>query len=582
MNNQIQNRAKPLELELLCKKLEQDYSGKIMGEGPSQDSQKRNFLSKAIAAFVLHEEGAASLGDAVSASVDGGIDHGIDSIFIDSNHVIWLVQSKYIDAGIGEPELGDVSKFRDGIIDLLHGKFERFNEAIIKKEIQIKQAINSGVCKVKAILAYSGTAISEDRRNIFSDIEKAFNDSSPEFISCYAYGLSTLHELHVSCLVDESIDDEIELVNFGHIQSPYKAYYGQINAEKLLDLWNKHKHMLVEKNIRRFKGDTSVNQSLAKTLDNSPEHFFYFNNGITFLCNSISENYPRDSTRQKGKFKVRGLSIINGAQTVGVLGNKSIDYYQQHPTQVFVTFLCLSGTPDNFSIEVTQARNRQNTVDLEDFASLDDNQIRLKDTLDMAGITYLIKQGDDDPPNSDTCFNIRELVPLLACTVTGNDWSQYVIAAKSDKKRLFRQVGLTSHREKMRDAYQKLFPDSRTAKEIWRIVQIGRIITNIVKARGNGEPFDSNVSLQAKDILNQGVWLIIHIVFLRMKLQKSNELFITAEEKQELSTEIDKISQNLVSVIHSEQWGKTAQAIFENQTDCNTVKNKLMSKLNSV
>ena len=88
MNNQIQNRAKPLELELLCKKLEQDYSGKIMGEGPSQDSQKRNFLSKAIAAFVLNKEAAASLDDAVSASVDGGIDHGIDSIFIDNNHVI--------------------------------------------------------------------------------------------------------------------------------------------------------------------------------------------------------------------------------------------------------------------------------------------------------------------------------------------------------------------------------------------------------------------------------------------------------------------------------------------------------------
>ncbi|XWY21661.1 AIPR family protein [Bisgaard Taxon 45] len=577
-----QEKARPLELELLCKKLDQDFSDKIASEGQNKESKRRNFLSKAIAAFVLHKEAAASLDDAVSASVDGGIDHGIDSIFIDSNHVIWLVQSKYIDAGIGEPELGEVSKFRDGIIDLLHGKLDRFNETIVKKEIQIKQAIDSGVCKVKVILAYSGTAISEDRRNIFSDIEKAFNDSSPEFISCYAYGLSTLHELHSSCLVDESIDDEIELVNFGHIQRPYKAYYGQIDAEKLLELWHKHGNMLVEKNIRRFKGNTSVNQSLEKTLDDSPEHFFYFNNGITFLCNSISENYPIDSTRQKGKFKVQGLSIINGAQTVGVIGNKSMDYYQQHPTQVFATFLCLSGTPDNFSIEVTQARNRQNTVDLEDFASLDDNQTRLKNTLDMAGITYLIKQGDDDPPNSDTCFSIRELVPLLACTVTGCDWQQYVIAAKSDKKRLFRQVGLTSHREKMKDAYQKLFPDSRTAKEIWRIVQIGRIVTNIVKARANGEPFDSNISLQAKDILNQGVWLIIHIIFLRMKLQKGNGLFITEEEKQKLSTEIDKISQHLVNVIHSEQWGKTAHAIFENQTDCNTIKNKLMNKLNSV
>ena len=576
-----QERVKPLELELLCEKLNHDFSGKITGQGQNDESKRRNFLSKAIAAFVLHEETTASLDDAVSASVDGGLDHGIDAILIDSNHVIWLVQSKYIDTGAGEPELGDVSKFRDGIIDLLEGRFDRFNDAIKSKKTDIENVMNSGICKVKAILAYSGTAISDNKREIFSDIERTFNDSSPDFIRCYAYGLSTLHELHKSCLEENSIDEEIELVNFGHIQQPYKAYYGQIKAEKLFSLWNTHKHKLVEKNIRRFKGETSVNQSLKKTLDDNPEHFFYFNNGITFLCNSIVEIGSRNSNRQAGKFKVQGLSIINGAQTVGVIGSKSFEFYQQHPIHVFATFLCLNGTPDDFSIGVTQARNRQNAVALEDFASLDDNQIRLRDTLHIAGVTYLIKQGYDDPPNSDTCFNIRELVPLLACTVTSSDWQEYVIAAKSDKTRLFRQVALTSHREKMKDAYQKLFPDSRTATEIWRIVQLGRIIKQIVKDRASGESIDNSVNLQAKDILNQGIWLIIHIVFLRTKLQNGNELFITENEKQRLSSEIDTISYKLVNVIQSEQWEKSAQAIFENQTDCNTIKNRLMAALAS-
>lgn len=576
-----QERVKPLELELLCEKLNHDFSGKITGQGQNDESKRRNFLSKAIAAFVLHEETTASLDDAVSASVDGGLDHGIDAILIDSNHVIWLVQSKYIDTGAGEPELGDVSKFRDGIIDLLEGRFDRFNDAIKSKKTDIENVMNSGICKVKAILAYSGTAISDNKRDIFSDIERTFNDSSPDFIRCYAYGLSTLHELHKSCLEENSIDEEIELVNFGHIQQPYKAYYGQIKAEKLFSLWNTHKHKLVEKNIRRFKGETSVNQSLKKTLDDNPEHFFYFNNGITFLCNSIVEIGSRNSNRQTGKFKVQGLSIINGAQTVGVIGSKSFEFYQQHPIHVFATFLCLNGTPDDFSIEVTQARNRQNAVSLEDFASLDDNQIRLRDTLSIAGVTYLIKQGYDDPPDSDTCFNIRELVPLLACTVTSSDWQEYVIAAKSDKTRLFQQVALTSHREKMKDAYQKLFSDSRTATEIWRIVQFGRIIKQIVKDRASGESIDHSVNLQAKDILNQGIWLIIHIVFLRTKLQNGNKLFITEDEKQRLSSEIDTISHKLVNVIQSEQWEKTAQAIFENQTDCNTIKNRLMAALAS-
>ena len=83
------------------------------------------------------------------------------------------------------------------------------------------------------------------------------------------------------------------------------------------------------------------------------------------------------------------------------------------------------------------------------------------------------------------------------------------------------------------------------------------------KDRASGESIDNSVNLQAKDILNQGIWLIIHIVFLRTKLQNGNELFITENEKQRLSSEIDTISYKLVNVYNSQkQWEKSAQAIF--------------------
>ncbi len=574
-----QERATPLELELLKGKLKSDFSQKIRGLGHDVTAKERNFLSKAIAAFVLHEEAGASIDEAVSSSIDGGQDHGIDSVFIDRNHTIWLIQSKYIDSGFGEPELGDVSKFRDGIKDLIEGKLERFNQEMRNREQEIKTVLDSGVCKIKVVLAYSGTAISDDRRCIFSDIEQAFNDTSPNFIRCYAYGLNTLHELHVACSSEQSIDAEIELVNFGHSQTPYKTFYGQMDAKIITELWKQNRHRLVEKNIRRFKGETGVNQSLLDTVENEPSHFFYFNNGITFLCDSIDETYPRDANRQRGKFKVKGLSIINGAQTVGVIGRKDVEYYQSHPTKVLATFLCLERASEDFGIKVTQARNRQNVVDLEDFASLDENQAILKNTLNLAGITYLIKQGDDDPPSCDNCFTIRELVPFLACTITGSDWQKYIIAAKSDKKKLFQQIGLVSHREKMQDAYQKIFPDSRTSKEIWRIVQMGRVISQMVRDRANGEPFDETKNLQSKDILREGVWLILHVIFLKSKLQYENAFDLTDDEKSLLSRYVDSVSQKLVDIIQSQTWDKSEQSIFENQSDCQTVKNSLMAKL---
>lgn len=74
--------ARPLELDLLCQKLDAEYGGRIIGTGNSQEARRSNFLSKAIAAFVLHEAAGASLDDSIASSIDGGFDHGIDSVYI--------------------------------------------------------------------------------------------------------------------------------------------------------------------------------------------------------------------------------------------------------------------------------------------------------------------------------------------------------------------------------------------------------------------------------------------------------------------------------------------------------------------
>ena len=103
----------------------------------------------------------------------------------------------------------------------------------------------------------------------------------------------------------------------------------------------------------------------------------------------------------------------------------------------------------------------------------------------------------------------------------------------------------------------------------------------MVKNRAKGEPFDSNANLQAKDILKHGIWLILHIIFTRNKLQFGNNFSVTDDEKEKISSSIDSISQHLVNIVQAEQWEKSAQAIFENQTDCNTIKNRLMAALAS-
>lgn len=573
---------RPLELDLLCQKLDADYAALITGTGTSPESRRSNFLSKAIAAFVLHEAAGATLEEAVAASIDGGLDHGIDSVFVANDQTIWLVQSKYKESGSGEPELGDVAKFRDGVADLIQGRWGRFNTALQDRSAAITAALNSGVCKVKVVLAYSGSAVSDDRRDIFADLERAFNGPNPGFLRCHAYGLTTLHDLHLDGISAEAIEADVELKDFGHTQAPYKAFYGRMEAKRLAELWVQYEDRLVDRNIRRFKGTTTVNAGLTETLQQEPEHFFYFNNGVTFLCEAINEQHPRDPHRESGRFHVRGLSIINGAQTVGAIAKEPIAHYDANPAMVMATFVCLDNAPDGFGDQVTQSRNRQNAVDLEDFAALDERQAMWQQTLKMAGIEYIVKHGQDDAPPSPTSFSARELAPFLACTVTTNEWQDYLVAAKSDKKRLFGREGLVPATDPLRQSYARLFADSLTAKQMWRIAQVGRTVIGKVRDRASAEGDPQGLpagTLPAREVLAHGAWMVLHVIFIRLPLHNGAELNLNTDELTALSREIDLVADRLVTVVQAVQWNKQARSVFENKADCRSVKGRLMAAL---
>ncbi|NEO90249.1 MAG: hypothetical protein F6K56_08290 [Moorea sp. SIO3G5] len=100
---------------------------------------------------------------------------------------------------------------------------------------------------------------------------------------------------------------------------PYEAYYGQINGSDVAKWWSKYNNKLFSKNIRNFIGDSEINEEIKKTLENQPELFWYFNNGITVLCQKLTKTNHR-KTRDTGNFYAEGISIVNGAQTIGCIG----------------------------------------------------------------------------------------------------------------------------------------------------------------------------------------------------------------------------------------------------------------------
>ncbi len=192
------------------------------------------------------------------------------------------------------------------------------------------------------------------------------------------------------------------------------------------------------------------------------------------------------------------------------------------------------------------------------------------------------KAGSDDPPPSPTCFSTQELAPFLACTVTTNDWQDYVTAAKADRKKLFGREGLVSATDPLRQSYERLFADSLTARQMWRIVQIGRVIVEKVRARATAESDPTSLparTLPAREILNHGAWLVLHVILIRLQLQNGPTLTLTQDELTAISREADLVCERLVSCVQGVQWNKQAHGVFENKTDCRTVKSRLMAAL---
>lgn len=111
--------------------IENLFSGKIdmsdYAKKPEAEKEKA-FLSRGLAAFSLHILASISTEEAGAAVIDGFDDNGIDAIYYDEQQtVLYIVQSKLLQEGLGEPESGDMRKFKDGIIDLIDGKYTRFN-----------------------------------------------------------------------------------------------------------------------------------------------------------------------------------------------------------------------------------------------------------------------------------------------------------------------------------------------------------------------------------------------------------------------------------------------------------------------
>jgi hypothetical protein len=424
------------------------------------------FLSRALAAYAVRFLSHANEETAATAVTDGGKDNGIDAIHYDElERRLYIVQSKWINTGIGEPENGDVKKYVSGVRDLFNLLFDRFNAKINGKKALILAALNDTSTRYDVVLIYTGMSrLAEPSARDLEDLAEEMNDAA-EVLSVTPLNQADIYSSLTAGLVGEPINIDIGLKSWGRVDAPHTAYYGQVDGGQIATWWDKHRNRLFTKNLRGVLGDTDVNDEIRGTIDKNPELFWYFNNGVTLVCKKIAKTMVGGADSSFGTFHCEDISVVNGAQTVGTIGKFAGTAAEAvSKLQIPLRMISLEQGDTQFGEKVTKTNNRQNRIENRDFVSLDPEQTRIRTELAVEGIEYHLVR-TDAVISTPTSFDLVESTTSLACA-SGD--IALVVQLKRELGKLWENI------EKA--PYKQLFNPQVNGLYVWRCVQLQRQI----------------------------------------------------------------------------------------------------------
>lgn len=463
------------------------------------DQAEGAFLSRALAAQCIRALARTDPKTAGAAVVDGFDDCGIDAIYFDANaDTLMLVQSKWSATGKATFDEGGVSKFVNGIRTLFNGSFDRFNGKVRAKEAQIREALYASR-EIKIVIATVHTAsqgIATHVARVIDELVSSLNDSV-QIAEHLDFDQSGIYKLITAESKDPKITLQAVLNEWGVIEKPYLAYYGRVTLGQVLQWWKDHKNRLFSQNLRLFYQSSAVNDALRKTIVEDPASFWYFNNGITIISDKVIKGIAGSPAHKFGNFTCEGASVVNGAQTVGTVGNSLdpdvVNNDDQEETWVQVRLISLEKCPPEFGRRITRAANLQNAVGTREFAAMDPLQHRLATEFALDKRRYVYKSGETDPQGEEGC-SIVEATQALGCVLS-------VSVAVQVKK----EIGAI-WADTEAAPYTAIFNEAVGSAEVWRAVSVMRAVEDELHR------LKSSAAVKAEGVSSHMNRLILHII----------------------------------------------------------------------
>lgn len=513
---------------------------------PAAEQQAKQ-LSRAFSAFALHKLLDISPQAAAASVVDDFNDKGIDAIHYDApSETLYLLQTKLKESEQFKQE--DALPFCDGVRLLLRQEFAAFNANVQKRQAEIESALDT-CSHIKLVVPYTGDGVSKtasDALQALLDDEDLDEERLHKQVLYY-----TGSEIRRDLLAEQAykpVHVDIGLQKHEKVETPRTTYYGVARLADLVALHEAHGRALYERNIRYFLGSSksAVNKAIKATLHDAPQDFFYLNNGVTAVCDLIEPKATKNGVK---KFKVRGLSIINGAQTVA----SAAEFVRQHPdkriddAKVMLT-LIKAPADGPFGKRVTKARNHQNPVQTANFASLDENQERLRQEIAHLGFDYHYRP--EAVATGPQAITLDEALKALASQQ--ND-PRYTVWLKSEPARLA---------DPNAAEYQALFAAELTGTALVNAVLCHRAIRTLVV----GYEQNAAARSQEKLIYRHAIHVITSVMMKRLRQRVGAAAVIDAARLPGLiSQPLDELRQQAFDLGRQRLTLQGPLAYFRNQ-----------------
>lgn len=339
--------------------------------------------------------------EAFDCLTDGGGDFGVDALHIteemDGEFGVTLFQGKY------KKNLEGNSNFEQNSIEAMVNAIRHIfdpsadlgaiNDRLRVKVEQARSLIRDGLIpRVRAIACNNGLKWNADAQQ---SIDRAvFGDQVTwEHVN---------HDVLIGILQSiKPVDETLRLTGKAMVEDMNysRVCVGRMPVVEVAALMKSHGEKLLERNIRRYLGlhGNRVNEGIRATLSsNTPENFYFFNNGITLVCDKFTYN-----ALQQGDFqiKVKNLQIVNGGQSCMTILKTAEELEKNGQTlpaqaSVLIRLYELSSDNDDVVLQITHATNSQNPVDLKDLRANDVRQQQLEQSIQNLGYSYRRKRMD--------------------------------------------------------------------------------------------------------------------------------------------------------------------------------------------